>query len=182
MSTVVPVIIENYDPRWAEEFATLQPVLARAVGSLAIAIEHVGSTAVPGLAAKPILDIDLVIAKRDQLPQVIQALGVLGYFHRGDLGIAGRESFGRQDATVPRDGSGRVWMAHHLYVCAQDSAELRRHLAFRDYLRRHPQAAAAYAQLKRELAERFRLDREAYVEHKTGFINEILLLASEGER
>jgi GrpB-like predicted nucleotidyltransferase (UPF0157 family) len=182
MSPVVPVIIEDYDPRWAEEFDALQAVLSRAVGSLALAIEHVGSTAVPGLAAKPILDIDLVIASRERLPQVIQALGTLGYFHRGDLGISGRESFGRQDETVPRAGAGRVWMAHHLYVCAQDSAQLRQHLAFCDYLRQHPQAVEAYAQLKRALAERFRLDREAYVEHKTGFIREILRRASEDER
>ena len=128
---------------------------------------HVGSTAVPGLAAKPIIDLDVVVASRDEVPRAIEALDRLGYAHRGDLGVPGREAF-RGPATVP---------GHHLYLCAADSSELRRHLAFRDHLRSHPGSAAEYARLKRDLAARHQGDREAYTRGKTAFVEEILRAA-----
>jgi GrpB-like predicted nucleotidyltransferase (UPF0157 family) len=87
-----------------------------------------------------------------------------GYKHRGDLGIAGREAF----ATPPGD------VRHHLYVCPPDSPEYRRHIAFRDYLRSHPSEAAAYADLKCELAAKFRLDRDAYNRGKANFVEDIV--------
>jgi GrpB-like predicted nucleotidyltransferase (UPF0157 family) len=168
------ITIGEYDPQWPVAFAAVRHVLAKALGTLALAIEHVGSTAIPGLAAKPILDLDVVIACREYLPDVIEALSLLGYFHQGDLGIVGREAFGRRSPDVPRDGTGRAWPAHHLYVCAHDSAELARHITFRDYLRKHPEAVEAYAKLKRRLAERFAHDHEEYAQHKTGFVEDVL--------
>lgn len=165
-----PVVIADYDAGWPEAFQDLKQALEAGLGPLALAIEHVGSTAVPGLAAKPIIDLDVVIESVDRLPQAIAALARLGYVHQGDRGIAGREMFWRLGPDVPRDGSGRSWPEHHLYVCARDSAELARHLAFRDYLRAHPKTAAAYAKLKRGLARRFPRDREAYSRAKTEFV------------
>jgi len=95
------------------------------VSDVAIAIEHVGSTAVPGMAAKPVIDMDVVIASRTNLPSIVSRLGSLGYQHRGDLGIADREAF-----LAPRNQP-----AHHLYLCVENSLALKNHLAVRDYLR-----------------------------------------------
>lgn len=169
-----PISIVCYDQQWAQDFEELSEVLRDALGGLVARVEHVGSTSVPGLAAKPVLDIDLVIAKSTPMPHVIAALSALGYEHRGDQGIPGREAFGRADDLVPRDGSERRWPRHHLYVCRADADELARHLAFRDYLRAHPEAVGAYAHLKRRLAERHPTDRDAYCRAKTDFICEIL--------
>jgi GrpB-like predicted nucleotidyltransferase (UPF0157 family) len=127
---------------------------------LAVAVEHVGSTAVPGLAAKPIVDIDAVVPFADDVPLAIERLEAADYRHEGELGIPGREAFESPAAATP----------HHLYVLPAGSNELRRHLDFRDYLRAHPGAAADYARLKLGLAARFRNDRKAYTDAKTEFI------------
>lgn len=159
-----PVIIEDYDPHWPQLFEMLRSRIAAALGELAISIEHVGSTAVPGLAAKPIIDIDVLLRSTSDLPVVIRKLGYLGYEHRGDLGVSGREAFRIKSDAV----------RHHLYVCPPDSREYERHVAFRNYLRTHPADANAYALLKRELASRFRNDREAYNQAKSEFVERIL--------
>lgn len=128
------------------------------------AIEHVGSTAVPGLAAKPIIDMDVLLISATDLQLVIAKLACVGYEHRGDLGVAGREAF----RTPPND------LPHHLYVCPSGSAEYRRHISFRDHLRTHPTDANSYASLKRELVRKFGDDREAYTKAKSTFVAEIL--------
>ena len=123
-----PIEVVDYDPSWPALFEDIAaPLRAVFVGGLLTRIEHVGSTSVPGLPAKPIIDIDVVIPSRADLPEAIARLATLGYVHQGDLGITSRKSF-RQPEITPR---------HNLYVCAEDSPELRRHLAFRDYLRAH---------------------------------------------
>lgn len=166
--------IVDYDPAWAEAFAGISEVLADALGPLALRIEHVGSTSVPGLAAKPVVDLDVVMESPRALPRVVAALGRLGYSHEGDGGIPGREAFRREGAMVPEDGSGRAWPAHHLYVCPGDSEELRRHLRFRDELRGRPDWAARYEALKRELARRYPNDIDSYVAGKSEFVERIL--------
>lgn len=169
MTRAIEVV--DYDPAWAEAFAGISGAVAAALGPLALRIEHVGSTAVPGLGAKPIIDIDVVIESPGVLPLVVEALSTLGYSHEGDGGIPGREAFRRE---VPADGSRRAWPAHHLYVCPRDSEELRRHLRFRDYLRGQPEAAARYDALKRDLARHYANDIDAYVEGKSAFVERIL--------
>lgn len=176
-----PIIVVEYDPEWPIHFQRLQKLIDEHLGELVQRIEHVGSTSVPGLAAKPVIDMDVVIESRDILAQVIERLAGLGYVHKGDGGIPGRESFDREGVNVPRDGKGTEWITHHLYVCAQDSSELARHLFFRDYLRQHPEAATAYAQQKRELALRYHDDRIAYTEAKTEFVYTILSKAAKNE-
>jgi GrpB-like predicted nucleotidyltransferase (UPF0157 family) len=158
------VVIVDYDPVWPVRFAALRHTLKDALGELALAIEHVGSTAVPGLAAKPIIDIDVVIRSGEDFPAVIDRLTALGYQHRGNLGVVGREAF----SELPH------LPAHHLYVCATDSEELARHLRFRDHLRTHGEDAAAYGTFKREAAARYRDDRARYTEAKTWVIAAIL--------
>lgn len=173
------LVIEDHNSDWAEDFARLAEVYYSALGEVLLRAEHVGSTSVPGLAAKPCLDIDLVIDRAAHLDAVIAALTDLGYEDRGDLGIPGREAFSRRGHTdVPRDGSGREWPRHNLYVCDVDSDELARHTAFRDYLRAHPEIARQYGRLKRKLAEEHRNDIDAYCRAKTDFICGVLAEAT----
>lgn len=140
-----------------------------ALGSLGSRIEHVGSTSVPGLPAKPTIDMDVVIESEDQLGDAAARLAAIGYESRGDLGVTGRYAF-KSPAGSPN---------HHLYVCARDSAELHRHLAFRDYLRGHPEEAAAYGRLKQSLAQAHPFDREGYTGGKTHWIEQALQLARQ---
>jgi GrpB-like predicted nucleotidyltransferase (UPF0157 family) len=158
-----PVIVLDYDPKWPELFQSLRERIADALGDMAAAIEHVGSTAVPGLAAKPIIDIDVLLVSETMLAEAIERLARLGYIHRGNLGIPEREAFLAPAHDPP----------HHLYVCPPCSAEFRSHRAFRDYLRAHPKDAKIYSDLKIELAERFRDDRSAYTNAKGEFVAEL---------
>jgi GrpB-like predicted nucleotidyltransferase (UPF0157 family) len=110
------------------------------------------------------IDIDVLLRSSADLPPAISRLGCLGYEHQGDLGIAGRAAF----------RATRNDIHHHLYVCSPESQAYGRHIAFRDYLRTHPEDANAYATLKRQLAETFASDRDAYTQAKGLFVAEIL--------
>lgn len=166
------IIIRDYDPRWPQHFETFRSRSAAILKELAATIEHVGSTSVPGLAAKPIIDIDVLLQADADLPLAILRLASLGYAHRGDLGVAGREAFHAPPNDFP----------HHLYVCPPSSEEYRRHLAFRDYLRTHPEDADAYSTLKRKLAVKFGDDRDAYNRAKSEFVSEILRRAGQASK
>lgn len=158
------ITIEEYAPLWPQHFEMLRAPIAGALGPIAAAIEHVGSTAVPGLAAKPVIDIDVLLRSPADLPEAITRLAALGYAHQGDLGVPGREAFRPPPESIP----------HHLYVCPPSSEQFRRHLAFRDFLRAHGEEAAAYALLKRQLAAQFKTDREAYSQGKSAFVEAAL--------
>lgn len=159
------VTVVSYDQAWPGEFLKILGQLAPFILPPAIRIEHVGSTSVPGLWAKPIIDIDVVIRDMTVLPEIIARLAGIGYRHEGDLGIPGREAF-------CYDGKPEL-KAHHLYVCPESSPELRRHIAFRDYLRAHPDAVAEYGRIKREGAALFPDDIDAYIAHKSPVIEKI---------
>ncbi|WP_027876435.1 GrpB family protein [Meiothermus cerbereus] len=163
-----PIVVVDYDPSWPKVFERLRALIWPVVQDFALGIEHVGSTSVPGLAAKPIIDMDVIVASPAQIPLAIERLGTLGYVHRGNLGIEGREAF-QQPAHLP---------AHHLYVCLQDSVSLRNHLALRDYLRSHPEAMQVYGALKKRLAQEHAHDIEAYIEAKSDLI--LSMLAQTG--
>ena len=163
-----PVEIADYDPAWPAQFADLaKRVHAAFADGPLLVIEHVGSTAVVGLAAEPMIDMDVILPSHDALPDAVARLETLGYVHEGDGGVPGRESF--------RWPSGEL--RHHLYVCACDCPEYRRHIAFRNYLRRHLDTAQQYAALKRDLAARFRADRPAYDDGKAQFVEAVLAQA-----
>jgi GrpB-like predicted nucleotidyltransferase (UPF0157 family) len=137
-------------------------------------IEHVGSTAVPDLAAKPTIDIIIVIPDMSVFPEVVNALGTLGYQHFGDQDVRGREVF-KKTTTAPQEhGQEQTSPAHHLYVCPEGSESLEHMIRFRDYLRTHRRARRRYASLKKRLARKYRNDRVAYTEAKTGFVMSIL--------
>jgi len=159
-----PLVIEDYDAGWPQHFETLRTRISAVLGPLAAAIEHVGSTAVPGLAAKPIIDVDVLLQSHTDLQLARERLSAIGYAHQGDLGVPGREAF--------RAPAADVW--HHLYVCLPNRPAYFEHLFFRDHLRSHPEDAHAYELLKRSLASRYGNDRDGYTRAKTGFIEEIL--------
>jgi len=159
------VEVEPYNIAWKQDFQNIKAELKDALGDLALSIEHVGSTSVEGLSAKPIIDIDVVIKNVELLGDVIIALQKIGYTHEGDKGIPGREAFKYQGKEHLRK--------HHLYVCAKDASELGRHIGFRDYLRKHPEAVAEYGKVKTEGALKFPYDMDGYIAYKSDFIERI---------
>ena len=159
------IIVQPYTALWEQSFADIRAELQAALGKLALRIEHVGSTAVPGLAAKPIIDVDVVLRDYSVFEAVVSGLRAIGYTHEGDLGIAGREAF--------RYEGKEHLQKHHLYVCPLDSPELKRHIAFRDYLRSHPEAVQEYSRLKEEGAGLYPNAVDQYIAHKSPFIERI---------
>lgn len=157
------MVVLAYDPAWTTVFEGLRSPVWSALSDIAISVEHVGSTAVPGLAAKPVIDIDVVVPPGEQT-EAIARLSSLGYEHRGDLGVPQREAF------RPPTGSPR----HHLYLCLSTSPALANHIAIRDHLRANPGEAVAYGDLKRRLAQEFHHDMDGYIQGKTGFLVAIL--------
>ncbi|MBL7825877.1 MAG: GrpB family protein [Saprospiraceae bacterium] len=157
------MLIQPYQPSWADDFMQLREILVRALHPLKIDIEHVGSTAVPGLAAKPIIDMDIVFYESAHFDEIKARLDKTGYYHHGNQGIPDREVFKRR---------AFVWyevldsIPHHLYVCSSKSEELQRHLLFRDYLRKHPDTIMAYQILKYDIAEQAAHDRKTYAQLK----------------
>jgi GrpB-like predicted nucleotidyltransferase (UPF0157 family) len=164
-----PVVIVDYDPAWPARYEALRAPVAAALGALAARIEHVGSTSVPGLAAKPTIDLVVQLRAAGDLTAAVEQLAALGYAHEGDLGVVGREAF----ATPP----GFATHDHHLYVCAPDWRGFDDQIAFRDYLRKHPATARAYERLKRALAARYGSDRSGYTNAKAAFVNDALTRA-----
>jgi GrpB-like predicted nucleotidyltransferase (UPF0157 family) len=160
----VPAVVVPYDPRWPEVFDALRDRADAALAGIAHVTEHVGSTAVPGLDAKPIIDLDVVVPAGASPGPAVAALAAAGWEPEGDLGITGREAFRPPADTV----------YHHLYVVVEGSPAHRDHVELRDYLRAHPDAAARYGALKRRLAGLLETDRAAYSDGKAEMIAELL--------
>jgi GrpB-like predicted nucleotidyltransferase (UPF0157 family) len=162
-----------YQRAWAELFRQEAERLRAALGDHVVRIEHVGSTAVPGLDAKPILDIVVAVQNMADESLFEEALAPLGYVHKSDNDMPGRLYFVKR---LPDDRS-----THHLNITELGTECWVEHVAFRDYLLAHPDAKAEYLALKRELARRHPSDRQAYGEGKEAFIRDILALAAESE-
>jgi GrpB-like predicted nucleotidyltransferase (UPF0157 family) len=158
------VQVVAYDPEWPRIFERIRSYVWPAVRDVAIDVEHVGSTSVPGLSAKPVIDACVVVASSGEVAACIERLASIGYVHRGNLGVPEREAF-RRPQTLPR---------HHLYLSPRESLSLKNHLGFRDFLRSHPEAAREYGELKTSLARRFPEDIDSYVVGKTNFVLRIL--------
>lgn len=161
------VYVVPYDYRWKEEFRKIKLYLEESLENSIIEIEHVGSTSVEGLYAKPIIDIDVVIKSYDDFQEVKSKLELLGYYHEGDLGIKDREAFRYNEIEKAE------FMTHHLYVCPQNSKELKRHIAFRDYLRVHREDRDKYSEIKLQAARENPTDIDRYIEAKSPLIAEI---------
>lgn len=169
------MLIQAYNPQWPQWFERIQAILAAALQGLDHTIEHVGSTAVPGLAAKPIIDIDIVYPPTTDFKTIQKRLQDIGYYHNGNQGIADREVFKRQ-ASIAHAILDSI--AHHLYVCPQYSHELKRHIKFRDCLRKDETARLWYQTIKYQLAEETQQDRKRYAALKqlkaNPFINQLI--------
>ncbi len=162
------IIVEDYNPAWADWFLQIKEYIQAILEPLAVPIEHVGSTSVPELAAKPIIDIDIVLPEASMLAEIIHKLDALGYTYEGDLGISGREAFRQPSNGLP---------PHHLYACMHDADALADHLDLRNYLRSHPEAAIEYGELKKQLAAQYPHDINAYLDGKAPFIKQHLAKA-----
>jgi GrpB-like predicted nucleotidyltransferase (UPF0157 family) len=158
----------EYDARWPALFTGEQQSIRDRCGGLRLRLEHVGGTSIPGMCAKPILDIAMGRPRDASSRDYIAALEEVGYEHRGERGVPGREFFCR----------GRP-RAYHLHLVEENGPLWRDYVAFRDYLRAHAEAARHFADLKRELAARFSQDREGYMTAKSSYVQEILRLASK---
>lgn len=168
------VEVVPYSPAWPLLFEQVAQQLRAAVGAVAWArIEHVGSTSVPGLAAKPVLDIDVIVSA-DDFVGAIDALVSAGYEHLGDLGVSGREAF-----QAPDDHPRR-----HVYVCLEGTLHVRNHLAVRDVLRTNDQLRAEYAAVKLSLAADPSMDMGTYVARKSAVLQRVLAASdlTEAER
>jgi GrpB-like predicted nucleotidyltransferase (UPF0157 family) len=160
--------LADYDPNWSRNFAVEADLIAEALGEQVVEIKHVGSTSIPGLRAKPIIDILVAVEEFAPLDEYARQLEPLGYFHHTHDAEDERLFFWK--------GTPRT---HHLHIVEFMTWEHQRHLVFRDYLRAHPEIAEWYEQIKQELALTFKGNRPAYTKGKTAFIKTIMARAVE---
>lgn len=162
MLRVVEVV--PYDSDWRQRFETEAAAVRAALGDALLGVEHIGSTSVPGLPAKPIIDMMPLVRDVREVDRRISAMAAAGYTPRGEFGLPGRRYFVK--------GPAHARLVHcHIY--AADNPEVERHLAFRDYLRTHPAERDAYAQLKMQLAQAHPTDIVAYMDGKNGLIKQL---------
>ena len=156
--------VAPHDPAWSAAFDVEAMRIRDAAGDVVVRLHHIGSTAIPGIHAKPVIDMLLEVASLAGLDIRISALEALGYEALGEFGIAGRRYFRRDDADGVR--------THQLHAFVAGGADVVRHLAFRDYMRAHPAIADDYGALKQRLAEAHPHDMAAYIDGKDAFVSE----------
>lgn len=161
---ITTVIVAPHDPAWRRQFDEEARRLAEHLGDVVVHLHHIGSTAIPGLPAKPIIDVVMEVVDLTALDAATPILAALGYEAMGEYGIPRRRYFRKNDA------SGR--RTHHVHAFELGTPEVERHLAFRDYMVAHPAAARAYGDLKQTLAQRHPDDVEAYMDGKDVFVRE----------
>ena len=160
------VVLAAYDPSWPEIFAGEARAIRQALGDVLVGIEHVGSTSIPGLASKPVIDIVVSVTSLAAETAQVPALAALGYDCRGENGIPGRLFF--------RKGLVEFKRTHHLHLVEAGHEQWAFMLLFRDYLRSHPGDARRYEELKHALAKKFRDNRSAYTNGKADFVQAVL--------
>jgi GrpB-like predicted nucleotidyltransferase (UPF0157 family) len=159
------VEVVPHHPNWHSAFETESKQIAVGIGDNAIAIHHIGSTAIDTIYAKPIIDILVEVRSIDKVDDRNSAMQALGYECMGEFGIPDRRFFRKDNAAEIR--------THHIHTFEIDSAQIDRHLSFRDYLNAHPDTARKYSELKQALAQRYPTDIQRYMDGKDGFIKEI---------
>ena len=165
------VEVVPHDPTWRGAFETESKQIALAITENVVAIHHIGSTAIPQIHAKPIIDILVEVKDITKIDVQSSAIEALGYEAMGEFGISGRRFF--------RKGNEAGIRTHHLHGFEVNSAQIERHLAFRDYMISHPEDAQQYSELKRELANKYHDNIQAYMDGKDGFIKEIDVKAAK---
>lgn len=165
------VRLAPYTLEWHRRFEEEKALLQASIGQYVLEIQHVGSTSIPGMTAKPIIDIAVAVESFEEATVCIGPLDALGYEYRGEYGIPRRHYFVKGD---PR--------TYHLHMNEIGSRAWENQVLFRDYLIAHPQLAEEYAALKVDLAQRHPTNREAYVDEKAPFIERVLRMAREARR
>jgi GrpB-like predicted nucleotidyltransferase (UPF0157 family) len=165
------VVIVEYTPEWVMLYEKEKELIQKVIGHIAMAIEHIGSTAVPGLGAKPTIDIMVGLHRLAYAEKCIEPLGSIGYEYQPE-----------HEASMPerrffRKGQPPKEQHYHLHMVEKRSDFWKQHLLFRDYLRTHPETVQQYYKLKRELASKYGSNREGYTEAKTSFIESIIAKA-----
>jgi GrpB-like predicted nucleotidyltransferase (UPF0157 family) len=155
-----------YTVEWQRLFEKEKALLQTAVGDSVLDIQHVGSTAIPGMVAKPILDIGIAVTDFEEARTLVAPIGGLGYQYRGEFGIPRRHYFVK--------GNPRT---HHIHMVEISSRDWKNQLFFRDTLIQRPELAQEYVHLKNDLARRYAADRDAYLEGKAPFIERVLAMA-----
>jgi GrpB-like predicted nucleotidyltransferase (UPF0157 family) len=170
------MLIQEYKESWVDDFNEIKNILSEALTNLKISIEHVGSTSIPKLAAKSIIDIDIVYDAPVAFEDIKNRLEEIGYFHNGNQGIPHRDVFKRVKTEVVKGVLDEI--VHHLYVCPTHSEEFQKHILFRDYLRANDTARVQYQNLKYAIANEANQDKKKYAELKEvkarDFINGII--------
>lgn len=158
------VEVVPYKQEWQERFESESVKLKKVFGEEVITIHHIGSTAISGMPAKPIIDILLEVKDTEMVDKLNEKMEQIGYKVRGENGIVGRRYFQKEESGI---------RTYHVHVFQNGSLEIEKHLNFRDYLRSHPKVAQTYGKLKEELAEKYPEDIESYMQGKNNFIQEI---------
>jgi len=157
------MIVVEYNKDWKKHFYQIKEILEKNLSKV-IGIEHIGSTAIIGMCAKPIIDIDIIIDNINDFEKIKNELELIGYAHEGNLGIIGRDAF-RRNNTLKNKILDKI--NHHLYVCTKDNDELKRHILFRDYLNKNFNKKMEYSNIKKKIIEKYgNEDKEKYVSVK----------------
>ena len=165
------VVVVPHDPNWRDLFADESKLIAEALGQNVVAINHIGSTSIPGIYAKPVIDILIDVTDIDEVDAKNLEMQSLGYEVMGEFGIEGRRYFRKENNAGVR--------THHIHAFETGSPQIARHLAFRDYMIAHPDKALAYSELKQTLAVRNARDPDGYMDGKDEFIKETDRLAEQ---
>ena len=173
------MLIETYKSNWIKDFKDLKCEIENGLHGLVYTIEHIGSTSVPNLDSKPIIDIDIIYSKQSDFEKIKLGLEKTGYYHNGNQGIADREVFKRNEKLTNKILDT---IKHHLYVCPINSKALERHILSRNFLRKNEWARIKYQQMKYELAEKANLDRKAYAALKELNVNDFIDSIIEEEK
>jgi GrpB-like predicted nucleotidyltransferase (UPF0157 family) len=173
------MLLKKYDPLWIEDFEAIKSILSLELQGFDLAIEHVGSTSIPKLDSKPIIDIDIILYKFEDFEKVKVALQKLGYYHNGNQGVPDREVFKKTSLIKPNLLNK---ITHHLYVCPYYSKALERHILMRDFLRKNEWARNKYQEMKYEVAERANQDKKLYAALKEEIVNDFIDMIIEQEK
>jgi GrpB-like predicted nucleotidyltransferase (UPF0157 family) len=166
--------IENYDPSWILKFEEIKKMLDTVFGNKALSINHVGSTSIPGMKAKPLIDVLIIVEKKENFEKEKQEMIAKGY----EWG----ENYIGPDTLIFYKTDGGDAKLENIHVCIKDSPKAKQFVIMRDYFRAHPEQAKAYTDLKLELVKKFPDDYPSYRKGKTGFLDEMEVLAYEWKR
>ncbi|SDM44327.1 GrpB family protein [Maricaulis salignorans] len=161
---MTPILVAH-NPSWARQYRHEAAGIRAALGANAVDLHHIGSTSIPGILAKPVIDMLGAVTCLDAVDECVDAIGRLGYEAKGEFGLAGRRYFRKHDDRGQR--------THHLHIYARNSADFSRHLVFRDFLLAFPEQAKRYSEFKAKLVDGIGVRREDYQAAKSPFVADL---------